>query len=154
MIKNDDQALLMLNTLIRVCTDAECGFMAAADAVPEAELVQLFADAGLQRTKFVKELADRVRTLRGTPEKVGTVAGDVHRAWAGLHATTASNEVHAILSDCERGEGVAVAAYGEALKVRDIDDQTREIIQRQYELVQATHDRIRQLRDSATYASR
>ena len=49
---------------------------------------------------------------------------------------------------------MAVMSYRDALAERDIDEQTRDIIQRQYEFVQAAHDRIRQLRDSATYADR
>jgi uncharacterized protein (TIGR02284 family) len=49
---------------------------------------------------------------------------------------------------------MAVMAYRQALEERDVDKQTREVIQRQYEFVQAAHDRIRQLRDSATYAHR
>jgi uncharacterized protein (TIGR02284 family) len=71
-----------------------------------------------------------------------------------LKAILETNEAHAILAECERGEDISVMAYGEALAERDIDKQTRELVQRQYEQVQAAHDRIRQLRDSATYANR
>jgi hypothetical protein len=49
---------------------------------------------------------------------------------------------------------MAVMSYRTALAERDVDQQTRELIQRQYEFVQAAHDRVRQLRDSATYAHR
>jgi hypothetical protein len=47
-----------------------------------------------------------------------------------------------------------VMAYREALAERALDAQTRQLVQEQYELVQASHDRVRQLRDSATYAHR
>jgi uncharacterized protein (TIGR02284 family) len=154
MITNDDKALFVLNTLIRAGRDAEQGFLAAADSVPEPELVQLFADYAVQRARFVSELQERVRTMRGDPEQAGSIGGEVHRAWLGLRAALDSNEVHAILSECERGEDMAVRAYRDALAERDIDQQTRAIIQRQYEFVQAAHDRVRQLRDSATYAHR
>jgi uncharacterized protein (TIGR02284 family) len=154
MITNDDKALLVLENLIRAGRDAEQGFLAAADSVPEPELVQVFADYAVQRAKFVVELQDRVRTLRGDPEQYGTIGGEVHRAWLGLRAAIDSNEVHAILAECERGEDMAVRLYRDALKERDVDAQTREIVQRQYEAVEAAHARIRQLRDSATYAHR
>lgn len=154
MITNDDQALLLLNALIRAGHDAEKGYLTAADLVAEPELIQLFAELALQRTKFVGELEDRVRTLRSTPEKSGTIAGEAHQGWMKLKAENASNETHAILSECERGEDLSVAAYAGALKARDVDKQTHEIFQRQYELVQAAHDRVKQLRDSATYANR
>jgi len=154
MITNDDKALLVLNRLIRASRDAELGFMAAADGAGDPELVQLFAEYGVQRAKYVVELQDRVRTLRGTPEDSGTVGGEVHRAWMGLKAAVDSNETHGILAECVRGEAAALLAYREALAERDVDEQTHDIIQRQYELVQAAHDRVRQLRDSATYAHR
>lgn len=154
MTTNDDKAVTLLNTLIRVGRDAEQGFLAAADGVAESELIQLFAEHAVQRAKFVGELKERVKTLRSEPDDRGTLAGEIHRTWTGLKAILETNEAHAILSECERGEDVSVMAYREALAERDIDQQTRELIQRQYEQVQAAHDRIRQLRDSATYANR
>ena len=155
MITNDDASLHVLNALVRVGRDSERGYLAAADLVAEPELVQLFADHAVQRAKFVQELEERIRTLRSTPDNaVGSVAGGLHRGWMGLEAAIASNETHAILSECERGEDVATAAYRDALKTSNLDGQTRTLIQRQYELVQAAHDRVKQLRDSATYAHR
>ena len=154
MITNDEPALLALNRLIRAGRDAELGFMAAADGASDPELVQLFAGYALQRAKAVVELQERVRTLRATPEENGTVGGEVHRAWMGLKDAMDLNDLHGILAECVRGEEAAVKAYREALAERDLDQQTRDLIQRQYEQVQAAHDRVRQLRDSATYAHR
>ena len=56
MISNDDKAVAALNGLIHVGRDAEQGFLAAADAVSEPELVQTLADYAVQRAKFVVEL--------------------------------------------------------------------------------------------------
>jgi uncharacterized protein (TIGR02284 family) len=154
MISNDDNALLALNRLIRAGRDAELGFMAAADGASDPELVQLFAEYAVQRAKAVVEVQERVRILRGTPEESGSVGGEVHRAWMGLKVAMDANDLHGILAECVKGEAAAVMAYREALAERDIDQQTRDLIQKQYELVQAAHDRIRQLRDSATYAHR
>ena len=154
MIMTDDKAIAVLNSLIGAGRDAERGFLAAADGVSEPELVEIFSHYAVQRAKFASELEDRVRTLRGEPVKGGSVLGEVHRGWMGLKAAVDSNETHAILAECERGEDMAVMAYRHALAERDLDKQTREVIQRQYEFVQAGHDRVRQLRDSATYAHR
>ncbi len=155
MIKNDDTSLLVLNTLIRSGRDAERGYLAAADLVPEPKLVELFSEKALQRGKFVQELEERVRTLRSVPDKAdSTLVGEAHRAWMGFVTKNTSAEAHAILAECERGEDMSVAAYREALGQRDLDEQTRALIQQQYEQVQAAHDRVKQLRDSATYAHR
>lgn len=154
MITNDDTTLLVLKELILSGRDAEQGYQRAADRVKAPELVESFEGYALQRKKFVLELEERVRTLRGTPPERGTAAGALHRAWMGLSGVLEAAETHALLAECERGEDSAVKAYGAALGEANVDVQTREIIQRHYEQVQAAHDRIRQLRDSATYAHR
>lgn len=154
MTTNDDTTLLVLNELLMANKDAEQGFQTAADVVAVPELVELFEGYALQRGKFVLELQERIRTLRGTPAKSGSPAGALHRGWLGLKAAVESNETHAILAECERGEDMSIKLYGAALKDRDLDQQSRTLIQQQYEQVQAAHDRVRQLRDSATYAHR
>lgn len=154
MTTNDDTTLRVLNELLMACRDAEQGYQAAADAVPAPELVELFEGYALQRGKFVVELQDRIRVLRGTPVKGGSPAGALHRGWMELKTAMASNETHALLAGCERGEDMATKLYGAALRDTAVDPQSRALVQRQYEQVQAAHDRIRQLRDSATYAAR
>jgi len=154
VITTDEKSLAVLNSLIRAGRDSEQGYLAAADGVAEAPLVEIFSHYAVQRAKFASELEDRVRTLRAQPPNGGSPGGEVHRAWMGLKAALATSAAHAILEECERGEDMAVMAYRQALAEPDVDKQTREVIQRQYEFIQAAHDRIRQLRDSPTYAHR
>jgi uncharacterized protein (TIGR02284 family) len=154
MTTNDDKTVLLLNELMLVARDAERGFQTAADRVKEPELVELFEGISLERAKFVKELEARIRTLRAEPVKLPNPGASLHRAWMEIKSSTDSSPSHALLEECERGEDMALKAYRMALETSDVDVQSREIIQRQYELVQAAHDRIKQLRDSATYAYR
>lgn len=154
MITNDDKAVAALNALLHATRDAEAGYLAAADGVAEPELVQLFADYAVQRAKFAGELKARLKVLRAEPDDRGSTAAEAHRIWVGLRAVLETKETHAILAECERGEDLAVMTYRQALAERDVDLQTRGLVQRQYEQVQAAHDRVRQLRDSAQYAGR
>jgi uncharacterized protein (TIGR02284 family) len=55
---------------------------------------------------------------------------------------------HAVLAECERGEDAAKYAYEAALK-QDLPMDVRTIIERQYQGVQANHDRVRDLRNAA-----
>lgn len=154
MINSTDTAVKVLNLLIPICRDSEQGFQLAAMDVTDPELARTFAEYSAQRAKFVQELEDRVRVLRAEPVKTGSLGGSLHRAWVDLQAALAANQIHTILAECERGEDVAVKAYVFALAERDVDVETHRLIQTHYEAVQAAHDRIRQLRDSATYAYR
>lgn len=154
MIKSDDTSIAVLNTLITVNTDAQAGYETAATDVRDPELGRFFGEAAAQRMKFVDELTQRVRLMRGEPAKTGTLAGKIHRAVIDEKAASETAQAHAILAECERAEDVAVSAYRKALEARDVDVQTHTLIQSQYEQVQLGHDRVRDLRDSPAYAHR
>ncbi len=154
MTTNDEKTVLILNELMLAARDAEQGFQAAADRAQKRELIELFAAFSLQRAKFAKELEQRIRTLRATPARLPSPLAAAHRAWMNARMAFESNQAHALLAECERGEDLAVKAWATALKDPDLDGQTRDLVQVQYEQVQAAHDRIRQLRDSAEYAFR
>jgi uncharacterized protein (TIGR02284 family) len=140
MTTNDDASLLTLHMLLRASRDAEQGYLQAADLVAEPALVQLFADKALQRARFAEELKDRIRTLRGDPDKDGgTPMGEAHRAWMSTRAESSTSETHAILAEVERGEDMSVRAYREALAERELDQQTRTLVQQHYEQVQYAH---------------
>jgi uncharacterized protein (TIGR02284 family) len=144
---SDEPTLQLLNLLIQVGKDAEQGYQTAALDIADEALARLFTDYAAERMKFVVELQQRVKTLRGDPARQGTLAATLHRGWLDLKAALESGDPHAILTECERGEDMALVAYREALAAPDIDEDSRRMIQRQYEAVQAAHDRVRQLRD-------
>jgi uncharacterized protein (TIGR02284 family) len=150
MQSSDENTLRLLNLLTQVAKDAEQGYQTAALDVADPALARLFADYAAQRMKFVVELQQRVKLLRGEPAKSGTAAGALHRGWLDLQAALQSGEPHAILAECERAEDIGLAAYREALAANDLDADSRRLVQRHYEAVQAAHDRVRQLRDRAT----
>ena len=153
MNMSPDETMSVLNELIETCKDGQHGFRTAAEDAKDAELGRILTEFASQRTSFIAELQDRVRSLGGNPDKSGHITGAVHRGWIDLKAALSSNEPHAVLAECERGEDYAVKAYREALE-ENLDPITRGIISRQYASVQAAHDRVKQLRDSLAYAKR
>ena len=153
MKMTNEKTLNALNDLIETCKDGQHGFRTAAEDAKDAELARIFTEFAAQRTAFIAELQDRVRSLGGDMEKSGSVSGSLHRGWIDLKSAISSNEPHAVLAECERGEDAAVKAYREALD-ENVDPITRGIISRQYAAVQAAHDRVKQLRDSLAYVKR
>lgn len=154
MITTDEASLTALNALTAVCHDGQFGYEQAAVEIGDASLARLLGELGAQRMKFADALAARVRVLRGQPVERGTPAATAHRAWMKLKADHATARRHAILAECERAEDISVQAYRAALEMSDVDEQTRRLIQQQYEQVQLAHDRVRQLRDSPALAYR
>lgn len=140
-----------LNDLIEVLRDGQHGFKTAAEDAEASELAQLFNRYSRQRAEFVTELQTRVRSLGADVEASGSVAGSMHRGWINLKSALSTNEPHAVLAEAERGEDAAVDAFKKALENEDLDLASRDIITRQYNEIQAAHDKVRELRDGMTY---
>ena len=143
----DDTALALLQTLLKTAADSAEGYATAAHDVEDPALLQLFGEYRDTRLKLAEALAERIRKLRETPEEAPTLVGALHRRWIDVKAGGAENINEAVLAEVERGEALAVDAYRQALKERDIDAATRKLIEQQYEIVQAAHDRVRQLHE-------
>jgi uncharacterized protein (TIGR02284 family) len=153
MKNENEKSVSVLNDLIQTCKDGENGFKTASEHTNDLELKSLFQQYAAQRSELARELQTRVLNLGEDPKKSGSVSASLHRGWLDLKAAISSAEPHAILAECERGEDIAVKAYREALD-EYVDGATRELIRRQFGLIQATHDRIKQLRDSVHYSAR
>ena len=137
-----------LNSLIEICKDGQQGFQQAAEKVNCNELRATLQECSRQRAEFAAALQGEVARLGVTPEKDGSVTGSLHRGWINLKTALTSNEDKAIISECERGEDSAVEAYQDALKA-ELLPNVQNLVSRQYQTVKATHDKIRDIRDSA-----
>ena len=145
MTTSDDRALELLHALLLVARESVAGYATAERNVPDARLWREFEPHRKARAKIATELEQRIRDLRGDPEQPPSAAAALHRRWIELRSSTASGPNHAVLAEVERGEALAARAFADALKEHDIDAATRKLFERQYEHVQAAHDRIKQL---------
>jgi uncharacterized protein (TIGR02284 family) len=137
----------VLNSLIETCKDGQEGFRDAAEKVQAADFKALFSELSIQRQQFATELHRLVLAVGEDAEKSGTVAGALRRGWMDLKAALTSGDVHAILAECERGEDSAMSRYREAIEHDEMPASVRHVIQHQAMAVQASHDRVRDLRD-------
>jgi uncharacterized protein (TIGR02284 family) len=154
MKTSNEKNLSVLNDLIETCKDGQQGYATAAKDAKDGELARVFSQYASQRSGYITELQQRVRTLGGDPDKHGSISGSLHRGWINLKSAVTTNEPHAVLSECERGEDAAVENYRDALKETELDSESRALIQRQAAGVKEAHDRIKELRDSVAYAHR
>ncbi len=135
-----------LNSLIETLNDGRLGFTTAAEDAEMSELKTLFGMLAAEREKFAAQLQQQVQQLGETPEKTGTVAGDLHRGWINLKAAVSRREDLAILEECERGEESAVSSFRDALS-GDLGS-ARDLVEAQYQHIQAAHDRIVRLKET------
>lgn len=148
----NDDVISTLNNLIETCRDGQQGFADAAEGVEASNLKSFFYEAGQQRAQFVGELQSLVRELGGDPENSGSVAGAIHRGWINIKSAVTGKDEKAILNEAERGEDSAVSAYKNALN-EALPANIQSVVQNQYSQVQATHDRVKGLRDAARAAN-
>ncbi|MGC4004777.1 MAG: PA2169 family four-helix-bundle protein [Pirellulales bacterium] len=136
-----------LNNLIEICKDGEEGFKQAADNVKCQDLRSTLMECSRQRAEFASALQSQVARFGQTPEKGGSMLGSMHRGWINLKTAFTTNDDQAVINECERGEDSAVAAYVDAMK-KELPTDVQSLVSRQYQTVKATHDKIRDIRDS------
>lgn len=146
-VAKPDEVVSLLNNLIETCRDGQNGFADAAEHLENPQWKTFCLEQSRQRAQFVGELQQYVQRLGGDPENTGSTAAVMHRAWINLKSALGGGDA-AIIAACETGEDSAVNQYKEALE-ENLPTDVREVVTRQYQNVQATHDRVRAMRDSA-----
>lgn len=71
----------------------------------------------------------------------------MHASWMSLKSMVTGHDVHGILVETERGEDWSLKTYRTALGTT-LPPEIGSIVQRQFDEVQAAHDRIKSLRES------
>jgi uncharacterized protein (TIGR02284 family) len=149
-----DTVVATLNKLLETTKDGESGFRTCAGAVKNTDLKTVFEGAARRCDEGAAELQAKIRSLGTEPASSGTARGARHRAWTNIkssdhwHGRLPGMDEYGALTECERGEDVAKLAYEEAL-MEELPADVKAIVQRQYEVVKADRDRIRNLRDLA-----
>jgi len=141
-MEHKDKVTSVINGLIEICKDGEKGYIEAADAIRNGYYRVLFREYARQRGMFASQLQAAVRTLGGQPDRKGSVSGTLHRGWLHLRSAIEGKNDDAIVLECERGEGLALRSYRDALEI-DLPPEIESIIQQQYTNIQETRQRVR-----------
>jgi uncharacterized protein (TIGR02284 family) len=146
MQEQNQKAISTLNDLIEYCKDGQEGYHTAASDVKNPELKSLFNTYEQQRSQFVTQLKEQVRTLGGDPDKSGSVTGALHRGWIDLKSVVSSGDESAILNECDRGDSAAESKYDEALRA-NLPQGAREVVRRQHDEIRNARNQIRNLKE-------
>lgn len=144
MANVNEVTIAILNGLIETCEDGVKGFRTSAEAVKHPAAKTLFTSRVPVIEHAAAELQVEVRRLGGTPETTGSVAAKIHRGWIDLKAAVTGQDDAAIITECERGEQVAVHNYEEARK-QELPPDVRSIVERQYQGAVQNLERVRAL---------
>lgn len=145
--ESNESVISIINGLIQTCRDGQDGYKDAAEGIERSDLKSLFYEYSQERSQFAGVLQGLVRSLGGDPETEGTISGTLHRGWIDLKSAITGGNEHSILTECERGEDIAKAAYSSALE-HNLPAEVTDVIRQQSQTIQAAHNRIKELRDS------
>ena len=144
--KLDECTISKLQELIRINIDSEEGFEEAARQIEDRNISAVFTELAAQRRQNATELQDYVQWNGEKPRDEGSYAAALHRTWLDLKSMLTGGDLHAVLSEAERGEDQIKQAYEDALK-ETAGSAMNDVLTRQYTNVKAGHDRVRDLRD-------
>jgi uncharacterized protein (TIGR02284 family) len=133
-----------LNHLLQTCRDGEQGFQVAAQGVDDPNLQHLFESYAQQRGEFAVELEQEVERMGQKPAEGGHLTAALHRGWTSIRTAVTGREEGAIISECERGEDIAVQAYQEASS-GPLPSDLKALVERQLVKIKEAHDQLRSL---------
>jgi len=147
-MQNSQETIEVLNDLIKVNNDRIAGYEKAIHEAKQDDndLKILFASMVAESHRMKIALATEVQSLGAEVEQGTTMEGKIYQVWRELKAAISGHNRHAILSNCEAVEDAAQKAYRTALK-NDLPAFIRDLLTRQLDTLQASHEEVRSLRD-------
>jgi uncharacterized protein (TIGR02284 family) len=145
-IEKDNVSLL--NDLVVINNDRIEGYKTAAEETEDGDLKSLFNSMADESRRFKTELSSEISKLGGEVESGTKTSGKFYRAWMDVKSALTGKDRKAILSSCEFGEDTALEEYEDVLKSDELSPECRGIISKQRESLQASHDKIKAMRDS------
>ena len=131
----------VLNHLIETCRDSERGFLSAASHVENPQLKALFTEMATQRARIADELTPHAQRLGGDAAAEGTGAAALHRRWIDIKSMLKRHDDNAILVEVERGDGITLHAFQEALEGM-LPPDTSDVVERLYGELRQAHGTI------------
>jgi len=150
-METTEKSVGVLNDLIEINNDRIAGFAHAAKELDnnDLDLKAIFETLSEESRGYVHELSSAVNINGEEPETGGSGTGAIHRAWIDVKATFTGHDRKSVLKECERGEDAIKKAYKDALASDSgLSPEYFELLSRQQKGINASHDKIKALRDS------
>jgi len=147
-MQNSRETVEVLNDLILMNNDRILGYEKAIHETKQedSDLKILFASMVAESHRMKIALATEVQTLGAEVSKGTTTEGKIYQVWRELKAVFNGHNRHTILSNCEAVEDAAQRAYRAAL-THDLPAFIRDLLTRQLETLQSSHEEVKSLRD-------
>ncbi len=145
-MQNSRENIEMLNRLVEI---NNCRFESYCQAAKEADgptLKYLFGRLEENSRTCKEELSNEIRKLGGIPKEGISASGKIFTAWMRVKIALSNKNKRVILNSCAYGEDINIKAYEDLLTVSDDPaDAYHHLIEKQYSMLKADHERIQNL---------
>jgi uncharacterized protein (TIGR02284 family) len=150
---NPEKSVEALNTLIEINLSRAIAYKTAYTKTEDYELQALFTRLQDNSEKCKAKLVSEVRLLGATPTETTGITGRFHPAWMDIRAALIGKNQNAILQQCEYGEDIVVATYKNVLQeqAQHLGRSQFNVVKTQSDLIRASHDEIKTLRNIMAY---
>jgi len=145
----EKDTLSLLSDLVVINNDRIEGYKKASDETEDSDLKSLFSSMVDESRNFKAELTQEINRIGGAAEEGTKTSGKFYRAWMDIKSALTGKDRKAILASCEFGEDAALEEYNDVLKSEDLSSEARAIVMKQKQSLQASHDKVKTMRDSA-----
>jgi len=145
---NSKRIVKSLSYLYRIVEAGERGYAVAAANVDNMGLKLLFKSYAQQRARFKSEILAETMIHHGNTNLRSSIRGVIHRGRIDIFAALSAGKnerERIVLREVSLGERAALNAYQRILK-DDLPNETRSVIEKQYEEVKRINERIQTLR--------
>jgi len=142
----DERLIAILNELIEASIDSEQEILLAAKQAREPELIRALNDTAKASLAALAELQDQVRKFGGIAREDGSLKGALRRSWTSIRSSAIARDDHAIMEECERGQGLLRTHYGNAVEL-DLPRPVDALVERHHQAIVEWHYRLLDLRN-------
>lgn len=142
----NDKIVSELNDLLEKNYDSENGYKEAVEETDSPMLKTLFGECAQQRYDFGHAIKAEIAAIGGKPDKGGSIAGKIHRAWLDFKTILTDDDDAAVLQECINGENMALKEYNEALYETTLPDSAKEVVSKQRDQIVALVKRMEALK--------
>ena len=133
----------VVKEVVEVLHDGHKGFAELAEHIKDPQVKAFFVKESQTRAEYASELESAALLKK---EEGGTAAGAMHRFWGELKGKMGGGD-HTLLETAEQGEDTAKEAYQKALKESVVSGTVRQILTKQQNHIQQSHDQVKAFRD-------
>jgi uncharacterized protein (TIGR02284 family) len=151
IMENTKATTETLNDLILINNDRITGYERALSDLKDDDtsLKYVFTNMIGESHQFKMEIATEVAVLGKDIETGNSTSGKLHHTWLDVKAAFSGHSKKSVLDECEFGEDAILKAYKTAIDLEYLPAYIKSMLTKHEVILQAAHDKIKSLRDSA-----